>query len=210
MGLFGRNRDDFGKDDVFGGQGGATSFEGTGFMTMAGSAACWDDIILPAQGLAQGVTAPTIAVSSNIRYYVLAGDTSGTADELHGVFEVPHAYKEGSTMYFHAHWFSVSAATGGVVLGVDYGIAHTNNSGIAYTTGVTALVRTIASDETGVMHINNVATISDANMKIGSNIMFRFYRPRIATNTHPDGIGILSLGVHFEQDTLGSRTPTTK
>jgi len=169
----------------------------------------WNDIICPAINLAVGGAAPTVAVTSNIRYYVLAGGTGGTADELHGVFEMLHDYVEGEDCYLHAHWFAVASGTGAVVLGVDYGIANVNEA-LAFTTGVTSVQATITEDKTGVHYATNVATISGTGLKIGSQIMFRMYRPRIATNTHAENIGIITLGLHYPINSLGSKGITTK
>jgi len=169
----------------------------------------WNDIVCPALGLATGLAAPTIAVSSGIRYYAFSGGTSGTADELHGVFEMLHDYVEETDCELHAHWFPVNNATGNVILGVDYAICKVHEAPI-YVTGVTVLARTIASDETGIHHVNNVAIIPGAGMRIGANIMFRIYRPRIVTNTYGASIGMLTIGLHYRVNSLGSKEVSSK
>ncbi len=193
----------------FGSATGSTTFETAGVMTMAGSAQVWEDIIILTANLAQGAAAPTLSVSSNIRTWAFAGGVAGTADELHGSFEIPHNYAEGTDLSFHVHWFSVSAATGNVVMGIDYGVGHVGEA-MAYTTAVTTVLRSVTTDEVGIHHIDSLVTISDANMDIGDVVTFRIYRPLIATNTHPDPIALPSIGVHYKMDTLGSRTMTAK
>ena len=174
-----------------------------------GNEAEWKDLIFPAINLAIGVAAPTIATQSNIRYYVFAGGTVGTADELHGCFELQHDYKEGTDLYLHTHWFATTSGTGGVRLGVDYGCG-TPGSALSFQEGVEVTARTIEADETNIMRVTNIATIPGTGKTIGTNCMFRIYRPIDEYNTYADPIGILTVGVHYQCDTLGSRGITTK
>lgn len=165
----------------------------------------WQSITIPAFNLAIGTTAPTVNTVEAVRYYEFAGGVEGTADELYGGFQLMPDYKLGTTTYISIHWFPTTATTAGedIVFGFDSTRARIGDVFGEYTASTTTLIAgAVRADH--VHTVSTVFTIDGTDATLGANMFFRFYRPRIETNLYSEPIGLTSIEIHYEVDSIGS------
>lgn len=179
-------------------------FEGDGFLGFHGSSVAWKDIIVPAVNLRTGSTPPTFAAFINgifgFRF------NSGANDELHGAFEMQHDYSEGSDLDFHIHWSPTTTNTGNIIWGVEYTYAAIGN---VFPASIT-VSQTIKAPGIANKHmLHDIVTIPGYGLKIGSITAYRVFRSG-TTDTFTGNAFLHSVGVHYEVNTLGSRTELTK
>jgi hypothetical protein len=189
---------------------GWTEFETDGTLVMKNEAIVYNDIIIPSAGLGAAASAPDqepLGDGTLIRAYAFNG--AATMEQLYGQFEIPHDYRTGSTLEVHVHWSPTTTNTGNVLWNFEYISAQ---MGGGYLTGLTILSYSGSTDGNQWMHkYTSLGEINDSNMYIGAIIAFRLYRdPTIDIDTYPDDASLLSIGVHYEADTLGSRQRAIK
>lgn len=188
------------------GAGNYSEFEADGTFKMNGDATVWRDLITSASNLRPGASPPSFAVfSGNI--YAFRFDDAFT-HELHGSIEMQHDYKEGSNFDFHIHWAPSTTNTGNCRWGLEYSIA---NDGAAFPTPTTVYA---VSAGAGVVNQHtrvSIATITGTGFTIGTVMAYRIFRDGTnGADTFTGNAFLISAGVHYECDTIGSRQQTTK
>jgi hypothetical protein len=170
----------------------------------------WDDIITPGFALGTGNAAPALVSFSpvtNMRVYGFSG-TNSTPDELFAFFELPHGYKEGTDLYPHVHWQPNDNNVANVKWQVAYAIAPVG--GNFTVTGSSAGVEATV-DSTSHLLTTLAPVIPGLNLKIGSIIACRLFRDATdPQDTYTGLANLLSFGIHFQKDSLGSRQIATK
>ena len=190
--------------DVTGGD--FTEFEADGTMKANGAATTWKDLIIPGLALRGGGSAPTFAAFQG-GIYALRFD-AGSANEAHGSVELQHDYKEGTDLILHVHWAPSTTNGGNIVWGAEYSVAP---AGTTYPATTTQAGTPTAAPGVAKRHaMYDIVTISGTGLKIGAVLIFRIYRQNGGTDTFTGNAFLLSAGVHYEADTLGSRAITTK
>jgi len=186
-----------------------TKIEADGTVEFNGDATVVEDVNFEAILLARAAAAPdqiSIFGSGNIQG--LAFDGNNRVEALFGGGEIPHAYKEGSNLAPHIHWMPTTANAGNVKWFLEYNWQLNANTFGAPTTV------SIVDAATGTAWDNiqtDIASISGTGMLFNSHFVFRLYRdPNDAEDTYPDDAVLLSIGLHYEIDTVGSRTVNTK
>jgi len=190
--------------DIAGGD--YSEFEPTGTYKANGGALTWSDLIVPATNLRPGGTPPAFAAFNNgiwgFRF------DAGSSDELHGAVELQHDYKEGTDLYFHVHWSPTTTNTGNIVWGCEYSVAKIGNTFPASTSQ--SGTPTAAPGVINRHAIYSIVTISGAGLTIGSIVTFRVFRQNGGTDTFTGNAFLHSVGIHYQSDTLGSRSISTK
>ena len=134
--------------------------------------------------------------------------------------ELLHGYKNGSDFEIHIHWCSVSdvITDRGVKWEVEYTIA---NSGNLATTGVGSVFpapttvsaeHTVPANTPVYTHMyKTIFTVATGTFNIGAIMQIRLKRIASVDDVAPTSDPFaLSIGVHYEIDTCGSRTIYTK
>lgn len=199
------------------GVAGATIFESDGTVVCTGSATTWEDVNW---NVMQGRTEAT-----NIPNFIpMVGNIYGNCFSVNnviqlGVIEIPHSWKEGSTIEAHVHWAtSGAAATNGpknVAWSLEYSWANMDNTSISTGFPATTIIsgNTVMPANTypALTHVyTSLGTITLTNGKVGAGLVGRLRR-LTATGTAPTGNPFaLQVGLHYEQDTMGSRTTSSK
>lgn len=183
-----------------------SEFEADGTLHFAGESVVWDDIIITASNLRSGNTPPTFLAFMN-GIYGFRFD-AGVADELHGAFEIPHDYKQGSDLYLHCHWSPTTTNNGNVVFGSEY--TRANIGDIFPPSTPVVGTPTPAGGVANKHYLFNIGILVGTNFKIGDIIAFRFYRQNGGTDTFTGNAFVHSIGIHYQIDTVGSRSITTK
>jgi hypothetical protein len=92
---------------------------------------------------------------------------------------------------------------------LEYSWADDEDS--TFPANATISVTDAASGTAWQNQLANFAAISGTNKTIQSTFVFRVFRdPADAADTYASDAGFLVFGVHFQQDTVGSRQITTK
>jgi len=183
-----------------------TKFEADGTMQMNGAATVFDDIILPMSITKKGVTAPTwTAFHGNLSQYTFA-----IGDYVQGSFELLHGYKEGSDIEFHVHIITNGAeASKEVNYELEYWIADMGEASTSTT--VVSSGDYALTNADGHHEYIDIDDITGTGLKIGAVICFLFKRIAIVDGTEPTADPfVVSLGIHYEKDTIGSRQETVK
>jgi len=130
-------------------------------------------------------------------------------EKVHGGFEFQHDYKEGTDLVFHVHWQGIAAPSG--TDNVQWSLNY-----IVTRDGVTLAAATaFDSPDTAIdtqyrCYRTDFAAITGTNFKIGDQFMFTLSRVAATGDAYAGDALILTAGIHYQADTLGSRTITTK
>jgi hypothetical protein len=196
-----------------------------GSILLNGTATNWTDLVVnPVLAKNSGGTVPAWAVFFTPDVYTWDFE-DGKDQSLDFSVQIPHGYKEGSTLYPHIHWApKVAAGTKRVLWKLDYqwvnlGDAFAAAAGTAITgynivvsgSGVeTTPTRSLILREAVITPIGS--GISGTGKQISSILMCRLTRVGInATNDNLDAVAsLLSIDFHYEIDTFGSQSEFTK
>lgn len=172
-----------------------------GFLILQGAATAFEDLRTPVSSLQKkGVSPDDIAILSNL---MVPGFDASRTEEVYFMVQLPHSYKEGSTIYPHIHWIKIGSGSGdSVVWKLDYTWANANSVFPSTTTlSSTAMV----SGTVNTHQITSFTGITGTGQKISSMLICRLYREGGNTSDSYSGdAGLLEVDFHFEVNTLGS------
>lgn len=186
-----------------------STFEADGTLKFNGSATVVDDINMTLVPPAGGGAAPAIIAfngDARLDCYAFSG-TGPTPDEIHSSLEVLHGYKEGSDITMHLHWFPINTTVANVKWQLRYTWFNPGSVPGAATTV------TVVSATSGVAWQEQVSafTISGAGKLMGSRFVYTLFRDAVdAQDTYAFNAAVTDMGIHYEKDTIGSRTTLTK
>ena len=122
----------------------------------------WNDVVLGGTALVGGASAPDLETfQTGIKLYTFDG--ASTAEEVNGIFEMPHDYKEGTDIRPHIHWAPINANAGNVKWQMEYTIAANT---VAFPANAT-ISSTAAASGALKHHANEFNVISGTGRKIG-------------------------------------------
>lgn len=179
-----------------------------GFIWAFGTARGWDDVNVGAITLGKGATAPDESdwATSTIRILSYAG--SGAAQSASGCVEIPHNYAQGTDITPHVHWNSTSVNAGNVKWQLEYNVADSGQ--IPLTASTTNSIQA-APGHNNYSQRADFYPIPGSGRTIGGQICFRLFRDSTdAEDTYGDAGEVQTFGFHYQRDSLGSRTITTK
>ena len=195
----------------FGGATDYTESEADGTLEFNGAATVWNDINIGAgtlsgpPGKQPGIDnfVDEVGADTGIATYALA-----VGEGLSGALEIPHSYKEGSDIYFHIHWQGIAAPTGTDY--VKFEITYTVGQFETTLNAVTAITVETAFDTQYEIKRSDFAAITGTNFDMENQFLFTIERIAAAGDAYAGEALIGTVGVHFEEDTVGSRTIATK
>jgi len=166
----------------------------------------YDDIYLSISVTKPGGTAPTWApFHGNLKQYTFAID-----DYVEGSFELKHDYKEGTDLNIHCHIVTNGAeASKEARYSFEYWMADMGEASV--TTATLTSADKALTNADGHHEYIDIGDISGTGVAIGAMVGFLFKRVALADGTGPTADPfVLSVGCHYQIDTLGSRTETSK
>lgn len=191
----------------FGNSEGFTYFETDGTVVFSGSATVWDDIFFPLVTAKQGQTDKPAFDSNELGYLFPSSDTSAI---MYIVGQMPHSLKVGSNIDPHVHWNQNHS--GSVVFKLDYKWfpiggsvpaswnTHIMNVPVVqYTSGSTHQLSYGSTMISGSMLTSGIG--------VSSMILMKLYRD---DNTYSGNAIAYQLDIHYEKDSVGSRTEYAK
>ena len=195
-----------------------SQFDADGTLTFVGDATNWDDIrIVPTLFDVIGNTDPSIVdyqpggSGSTFKMYAFA-----KGDEGFFTIQLPHSYKPESDLKAHVHWTpgsrGVAENTKVVQWRLDYTITSIgSNFGTAQTISIPGTC-------SGIDHKHEKTagvTIAGTGLGISSQLIGKIYRWNDASDTWVGTTAaelpiFIEFDIHFEQNSVGSRQPTSK
>jgi len=178
--------------------------------TLVLDTAVWDDLRAPATAVrlpASGFYNP--AETEYKGGIVLAfGDEASNEEEVSFLFQMPHTYEEGTDIYPHVHWVGEDNTAGSVRWGLEYSWA---NIGDAFPATSTIYIDD-ANGDTDVHAMASFAAITGTGKTISSMLICRLFRnsSNAADTFTSKSAYLLEFDIHYQKDTLGSRTETAK
>ncbi len=139
-----------------------------------------------------------------------------TAEYISGNWEINHDYKEGTDLVFHIHWQGHSAPGGGtdnVRWELKYSISRAGSAPTAETTiyAETAITTQYVEYRSDFAAINGAtAGPGGTALKVGDQFIFRIGRVTATSDEYGGDALPITIGMHYQIDTLGSRQITTK
>ena len=166
----------------------------------------WEDLRFPATAVnPPGLGSdPTLDTSTGTYLFGAAA-----TDLLYFVGQMPHAWKEGSTIHPHIHWCPTSTDTGDVLWRFSYDWA---NIGGTFAGSYTDLDITQAGGGTDWGHqLIEWASIAGTGKTISSMLMMKVSRiGGDELDTYTGDARFLEFDIHYEVDSSGSRQETVK
>jgi hypothetical protein len=168
----------------------------------------WEDLRFPASALNVAGPGGTASRDNNDGTLVFA---DGANDWVVGLAQVPHSWKEGSTMRPHVHWYSTSTSTGNVELRFEYDIANvdgTFSQDESANPWTNALTATQAGSGTARYH--HVLSLGDLTMTSCTDsciIRWRINRDARVSNTNDTFSGdvkMLEFDIHYQVNSRGT------
>jgi len=198
-----------------------TSIEADGTLTLQANASVFNDLQVPVFSTSKGETKPpTIARlmnngSGSQGVFTYFFDKSNE-QELYFLVQMPHDWKEGSTIFPHVHWTAnTSVGTNKVRWGLEYTWANITgtleNNSIIYGENPIAAVGTVTAYEHAITELGTGTGISATGKTLSSYIMCRIFRAADAgSDNYDNSAALLGIDFHIEIDALGSRSEYSK
>lgn len=175
----------------------------------------WDDLRISATSTRAQANTPTFAAWFGGTFIWWFADAA--TKELHFTCQMPHKWKEGTTIHPHVHWIPdvVAAADNRVV---NWGLEYTwANIGALFpgTTTITgnvhypAHVRVAANTH----YMTDLGNITAAGKTRSSMLVCRIFRDgtgAIDTDSYTNDAGLLEVDFHYEIDSPGSEEELVK
>jgi hypothetical protein len=176
---------------------------------MNGPTITWDDIVVP-------ISTAKVPVSNAPTWASFIGNLNAFAYDVNDYqefnCEILHGYKEGSDLELHVHWASngLEGTAAYVEWEIEYSIADRTEvftSAIVVSSGDIE----IPASTTDLTHFySDVGTITGTGLKIGAVLVGRVRRIASVGTAPSASPFLLSVGIHYQKDTDGSRTETAK
>lgn len=189
--------------------------EADGTVRMDNGAIVWDDLRVPLSIAAKGTLVTSFEAFLGETYLEYFKD--GGTDALYFVVQLPHSWKEGTTIYPHIHWTpKTPGADGanGVVWELEYTWA---NNGETFVTTPVITASTISPALSGNLVANRHyitplgSGIVGTGKKISSMLVCRIARiGSDSGDTYTGKAGALEVDFHYQVDTFGSREEYVK
>jgi hypothetical protein len=184
--------------------GNYSEFEADGTLEFIGNATVWEDLNFdPARVGVAVANAPDFVAVGDVVHVEF---TSANNQYVGSGQEMPHSYKLSSTIYPHIHVFLKTGETEGTT-GVTFTFYWELRQSTGLTTGSVVLAATSAQllASTVKLDIFDMTGFAGA-AELGAQLRVKLAR----TAGNAGDVIVLTYGVHYEINTVGSRTISSK
>jgi hypothetical protein len=187
-----------------------SGFEADGTLVFTGTATVFNDANVGALVLQTGGTLPGIVEWLDNTGAASGIETRGFAigERGSGSIEIPHDYKEGTNLVFHIHWGANDAPTGTDY--VNWQLTYSITRGETTFPPSTTIAKEDPYDTQYELKRTDFAAINGAALKIGDQFNFKIKRIAAVGDAFAGEALVETLGFHYECDTVGSRTISSK
>lgn len=130
-------------------------------------------------------------------------------EKVSGAIDMPHGYKVGSDFIPHVHFQIIAAPAGGTDKAkwqITYARGHTGST----LGAATAIVKEIDVTTQYAFYRADFTAITGTDWEVGDQFLFTLSRVAASSDEFAGDLLIATVGFHYECDTVGSRTSTTK
>jgi len=183
-------------------------------LKLLAEATVWEDERCPASSAGPGASNPVFAMfrqnlaGTSVGVFAQRFRDPGAEDDLMFDVQHPHSIRIGSTLYPHIHWSPNDAVVADVGWGIEYSEANINTIFPVTTSEL------IAFPTSGVQYSHDVSSWSPiplADRGISGMFKARIFRSDAGgIDTYAAVAWLHEFDIHFEVDTMGSRTEFTK
>lgn len=169
----------------------------------------WDDLRVVLDNGSDAASIGYLSGSSGPQIWYFRDN--GTVEAMSFTVQLPHSWKEGTTIYPHLHWVPKSSESGNVEWNFEYTWANYD----PVTPQVFPAITTSTVVSTGPFTANShrITALTSANAgidgtgkKISSILICRIWRNSAnASDTYNDYAGVLFVDFHIQIDGWGSR-----
>jgi hypothetical protein len=173
---------------------------------------------------AANVIAPSSSYPDIDEFKDEAGNDTGVetyafaiGEKVSAQFEMQHDYKEGTDIVFHVHWQGIAAPAGGtdnVQWRLSYTIIRDGQTMNAPTVidspdaAITAQYQCVRNDFAAIA--GATGGYDGGIIKIGDQFIFNLSRVAAVSDDYAGDALLITSGIHYQCDTLGSRFIGTK
>jgi hypothetical protein len=191
--------------------------EKDGTIVFNGTTTVWEDYVTPINratfGGASNDPAPTKLFDDGAGSAGIWALVFSNGDEVIITAQLPHSWKVGSTIYPHIHFMTTSDVSPSDNFGIEFEYSWVDRDGDfpANTTLTTIDIPTGVN--TNNMHqLGNitVAGVDGSGHNMESLLLIRIKRIAADADDYGDGVAIMDFDIHYEKDTVGSKTISTK
>ena len=199
-----------------------SEFEDDGTLIFHGDATVWDDLRVEPTVKSAGTNDPTYSKwldngsgSRGVSLYDFTDVITASQKEIYFTAQLPHAWK-GTVIYPHVHWIPGAAGSSQrPVWGLEYTWADIGtvfgNTTIIYTNALVPNDTNLVQNKHYISNFSSGITPSTSQDGISSVLICRLFRySGDASDTFTGTCGLMYIDIHFEIDTLGSRSEYTK
>lgn len=169
----------------------------------------WDDLRVVLDNGTDGATFGYMMGSSGPQIYYFRDNN--TVEAMSFVVQLPHSWKEGTTIYPHLHWVPEATESGNVEFNLEYTWVNydpvTPQVFPAYTTSTVVATGPFTANSHAITGLTpGNAGIDGTGKKISSILVCRLWRNSSrAADTYNDIVGLLFVDFHIQVDSWGSR-----
>ncbi|MGB3008331.1 MAG: hypothetical protein WBC06_17580 [Chitinophagaceae bacterium] len=169
----------------------------------------WDDLRVVLDNGSDAASIGYLSGSSGPQIWYFRDN--GTVEAMSFIVQLPHAWKEGSTIYPHLHWTPRSSGSGNVEWNFEYTWANYEESPTEVFPAITTNTVVASGPFTATTHLitplsSSNAGISGSGKKISSVLVCRLWRnSNRVSDTYSDYTGLLFVDFHIQIDSWGSR-----
>lgn len=197
--------------------GGTTNhikIEADGTIVMEGTATIFDDLRVTLDKGANSALLDYLSGSSGPQIWFFRNNAA--VEAMSFTVQLPHSWKEGTTIYPHLHWIPKNTAGGNVEWNFEYTWANYEAATPQVFPAITTSTVVASGPFTASTSLITALTTSNAGIvatgkKISSILVCRIWRDASrAADTYAADAGLLFLDFHIEMDTFGSRSEFVK
>jgi hypothetical protein len=176
----------------------------------------WEDLIVSTAAVRLG--GASAADEQAYKGGLVASFGTGSDQNMYFTFQLPHAYKIGTDVEFHIHWTIAASGAGAGVENVEWlftssacspNVAATFESWPTATDHAALVVD--VQDITADNHMaTEIATIDGTDFLSSEVIICSLQRNVDTSDDYGDAVYIVQLDLHYQIDTMGSRTEWAK
>lgn len=161
-----------------------------------GKGTVFDDLVVPLTTSKQGANAKPDYDFTNNGYLF---PQNNATEILYLIVQMPHAWREGSTVYPHVHY--QQAAGTAVTFKIDYKWFNAGEAVPASWTTLTMGTNVFTYVSGNLHQISEGDGIVGTGKKISSILLIKLYRQ---DNTTTGDVLTLQFDIHYEKDSMGS------
>ncbi len=197
------------------------TIDSNGRMVSSNGAELWNDLnVFPDATTRSSSVPPTFSLfktdGAGSQGVFLNYFSASTEQELYFTIQLPHGYKEGTTLKPHVHWTptATDATSYVVVWGLEYSIMKVGGT-FGNTTTITGSTTNITVNALGQHVITILPDITSPaapnHFTISTVLVCRVFRKATdGADAYASSAGLLGIDFHYQSDMTGSRTDIAK